>query len=299
MIERPGALFPAAVLAASAALSLAGCIQNSGGESSIRGHRALWRKQEPELYSYTVRRSCHCLGGPVQVIASRDSVLSVHESEDGVMPYPAGMLTDKKQDFSIEAAFDEVDAMVNRPHASHSISFDGNYGYPDSFDYDESLNGADDEFGLTIADFTVLNPEPDPYDGQGVRSGTATLTLKGYPGLCRDLRPEAFGCPIVSIDGGEFRVSAYPIKGFDFQWGRQATLKVEVTKAPEDWQDVPDRVYTLIGQTRSSPAPPERFQLYVLTRDFKSAADGVLSLDMDTGGDLSLFSIEPVSGIVR
>jgi hypothetical protein len=92
------------------------------------------------------------------VVASRDSVLSVQElPEGGRSSFPDGMLVDKKQDFSIEAVFDEVESMVNRRHASHSLSFDGTYGYPDSFAYDGN-------------------------DGQGVRSGTAVLTLKGYLG---------------------------------------------------------------------------------------------------------------------
>jgi hypothetical protein len=141
---------------AAAALSLMGCIGDSGGESAIAAHRAQWRKQEPEAYSYTVTRNCHCLGGPIRVIASRDSALSVSELRElTVFPLPEGAPLDKRE-YSIEALFDQVESMVGRRHTSHSLSFDGTYGYPDSFAYDESETMADDEYGLTISDFTVL-----------------------------------------------------------------------------------------------------------------------------------------------
>ena len=146
---------PAAAMALTA-LSFMGCVGDSGGESPIQDRRGQWRKREPASYSYTVTRNCHCLGGPVQVIASRDSVLSARESRESTLsPFPEVAPLDKRE-YSIEAVFDEVEARVNRPHDSHSLSFDGTYGYPDSFAYDESRTMADDEYGLTITDFTAI-----------------------------------------------------------------------------------------------------------------------------------------------
>lgn len=143
--------------AALAALSLTGCIGDPEAPD-LDAPRALWGRMEPVSYGYTVRHTCFCVGGPVYVVADRDSVLTA--KMEG--PAPGDTLTDvpSPQDYSMEALFDEVEERLQRRHDSHRVSFDPAYGFPADIYIDFEKGVADEEYGLVITDFRPLNPLP-------------------------------------------------------------------------------------------------------------------------------------------
>lgn len=119
----------------------------------LTGARMQWDRSEPEAYAYTVRRYCFCAGGPVYVIANRDSVVSA-EADAGSRGFQGGI--PDKQAYSIDSLFAEVQSVAGRNFHSRSFSFDATYGFPDSVAIDFELLLADEEYSLVIDGFRVL-----------------------------------------------------------------------------------------------------------------------------------------------
>ena len=145
--------------AALAAAFLMGCISDPDSPD-LKTHRTQWNKNEPALYSYTVKHTCFCegKGAPVHVVASRESVLVAKmEGYDSL-----GILTDapSPQSYSIDSLFDEVDGRLQYRHDSRRVSFDSAYGFPASVYIDFEKQKADEEYGLEISDFRPISRDP-------------------------------------------------------------------------------------------------------------------------------------------
>lgn len=266
---------------------LTGCL-GEPDSPDIKGPRARWRDQEPALYAYTVEHTCFCKVGPVHVMASRESVLVAQKTSRGLdSPVPAGAPENvaAKQDYSIEALFDEVESQLRRKHDGHGITYDKIYGFPAEVRIDFEKRAADEEYGLVISDFRAVNDLPRP-----VREGLATLTLKPYLGLCHYFEPTGFGCPVISVDGGPYANSISGIKGLEFEWGKEKTVLVSVKKTPEELQDAPPYEFTLIRETASVPVDSARFDILAGPWDHIQSASGP-----GAGGTLKIMGYKDIA----
>lgn len=143
------------LLSCCAAALLLGCnMADTGDEGELAGNRDKWRAAEPARYGYQYRRSCFCppaYAGPFRVTADRDSVLTVERMDWSDSSWTP--VEDAKQDFSIEAIFDELARNLDRPAAVRKVHYDPGYGFPDSVAIDFDLQAADEEYGFEIRDF--------------------------------------------------------------------------------------------------------------------------------------------------
>lgn len=131
---------------------LQSCISDAPS-SPLGNAEADWRRSEPDTYAYTVTHVCFCPGGPVEVMANRDSVLSVQ-----ALPGGRGILDPSrdKRGYAIDSLIREVRANLDRKHDSHTLHFDKTYGFPDSVFIDFDNHATDEEYGLIISDFRPI-----------------------------------------------------------------------------------------------------------------------------------------------
>ena len=115
-----------------------------------------WKKQPPAAYSFTYTRSCFCLpedNGPFRVTVEHGVVTSaLYRTTEGDTVAAAGSL----QSYALDSIWNVVNGYRARPYHSLFVHHDSTWGYPDSFFVDQSLLMQDDEYGVTITDFTVL-----------------------------------------------------------------------------------------------------------------------------------------------
>ncbi|MEO7423781.1 MAG: DUF6174 domain-containing protein [Fibrobacteria bacterium] len=116
-----------------------------------------WRRSEPDLYSYTVSYLGFWSGGPVHVVANRDSVLSAEADTAGLGG--SAVITDK-QKYSIDSLMTEVAAQSASRHDSENIHYHQTYGFPESAYIDWKDRELDGGFGLIISDFAPITLVP-------------------------------------------------------------------------------------------------------------------------------------------
>jgi hypothetical protein len=138
---------PAALLALSACMT-------DNAPADLASARETWRAHAPARFSYTFRTVCFCSPESVRVVATRDSVLEARN-------YDGNAVADaySPQSYSIDSVFADLEALAGAKHYKLRITFDPEYGFPDTVDYDRSKEGADDEFYQVISDF---HPEGPP-----------------------------------------------------------------------------------------------------------------------------------------
>lgn len=142
-----------------AAIFLAACVSDpetsappDSDTPDLTAPRMRWEENEPAAYAYTVSRHCFCAGGPVHVVADRDSVVSAVAEPGRGLPE---ILPDI-QIYSMDSLFAEVQSASARDAHSRRLSFDATYGFPDSVAIDFSAQMADEEYSLVITDFRIL-----------------------------------------------------------------------------------------------------------------------------------------------
>jgi hypothetical protein len=119
--------------------------------------RAAWKAHEPARYAYTFRTTCFCPPESVQVVASRDSVLQARNFRS-LQP---GVVEDvyAPQHYSIDSLFAALEAMRATHPYKLRVTFDAEYGFPETVDYDGDKNAEDDEYYVVISGF---HPELAP-----------------------------------------------------------------------------------------------------------------------------------------
>jgi hypothetical protein len=137
-------------LTAFAAMVFSGCVTDPE-TVDLSAFKAKWKRMEPAAYQYHVKRPCECWPEDVEVRATRDSVLSIHVLDAVQFPIL------ERQDFSIDNLFAEVEQVMARKYATRSLSFDEDFGFPDTVHIDFDKQVADEEYSLVISDFHTLD----------------------------------------------------------------------------------------------------------------------------------------------
>jgi hypothetical protein len=119
-------------------------------EKAIAEAKARWKAKEPERYSYTFRPVCFCPLDSLRVTATRDSVIqvvSLRAGSQGSVPSP--------QSYSIESLFQGLEGALQSHPDVLRMSFDPEYGFPDSVVIDPDKQAEDDEYSQYISGFRV------------------------------------------------------------------------------------------------------------------------------------------------
>jgi len=115
-----------------------------------------WKKPPPAAYSFTYTRSCFCMPadiGPFWVTVENGLVTSaLYRTTEGDTVAAAGSV----QSYALDSIWQQVNNFIGRPHHDFFLRSNPTWGFPDSFFVDQSLMMADDEYGVTVKDFTVL-----------------------------------------------------------------------------------------------------------------------------------------------
>jgi hypothetical protein len=128
--------------------------------------RATWLATRPGSYAMTFRISCECDGGPWAIqVAGGETVMAARVGIEPGREAPYG---------SIEAIFDEIAATLDEGKIPVDVEYDGEFGYPRSYIFNEPELPVDGGFILTVTDF---EPDPTPVDSQQLRAFESALSL--------------------------------------------------------------------------------------------------------------------------
>ncbi len=140
-------------------LALVACGLAPLGPSSpaddLRAARAEWERQGISSYRYTVHRSCECLPeatAPARVEVRDGRTVSVAATTGGRQLRPE----DFGQYDTVEELFAVIEEAISRDPYRFSASYDERLGYPLGYSVDFDREHADDEGGLAITDFEVI-----------------------------------------------------------------------------------------------------------------------------------------------
>ena len=125
----------------------------SPAEVELNTHQALWRQAGVGDYSYVYDAQCECAdnyGQPVRLSVTDGRVRSVVYAESGALP----LLEYTPRYHSVDSLFDLIQDAVDNQADSVSVSYDGVLWYPTKIEIDYSSNAVDDEYILTVFDFS-------------------------------------------------------------------------------------------------------------------------------------------------
>lgn len=113
--------------------------------------RLAWTANRPEAYEITYSLACECDGGPWFIrVEGAETVASgrVGPELGGDVPYD-----------SIDAIFSEIEATIGQNEFPVDVEYDGDFGYPRSYIFNEPELPVDGGFILTVTAFEA-NPSP-------------------------------------------------------------------------------------------------------------------------------------------
>lgn len=114
----------------------------------------LWETQELDSYSYDLQISCFCLPEvtrPVSIIVSNGIVQSVTYVDDGTMADP-----DLFASYStVDKLFERLEIAQSQNPATFNVTFDEQYGVPQSVSIDLDEMMADEEIYFTVSNFAA------------------------------------------------------------------------------------------------------------------------------------------------
>ena len=141
------------------ALALGACGLGPFGPSSpaddLRAARAEWERQGISSYRYTVHRSCECLPeatAPARVEVRDGRTVSVVAATSARQVRPEAF----EQYDTVEELFAVIEEAIARDPYRFSASYDERLGYPLGYSVDFDREHADDEGGLAITEFEVI-----------------------------------------------------------------------------------------------------------------------------------------------
>ncbi|MCA9569298.1 MAG: hypothetical protein KC656_15725 [Myxococcales bacterium] len=125
------------------ALGLSACSNPS--QTYLDEARDLWAASGPTDYSYHVVYGCFCpeMAADVVVTAGTADVTQVGQED-----------VDSRWTSGIPAVYDAIQATIDDHPDSLSVSYEN--GVPTSISVDPIANAIDDEWGVTISEFTAL-----------------------------------------------------------------------------------------------------------------------------------------------
>lgn len=141
------------------ALALGACGLAPFGPGSpadeLRAARAEWERQGISSYRYTVRRSCECLPevtvpARVEVRGGRTVSVVAATRARQVRPEAFGEYD------TVEELFAVIGEAIARDPYRFVARYDARFGYPVEYFVDFDREHADDEGGLAITDFEVI-----------------------------------------------------------------------------------------------------------------------------------------------
>lgn len=119
-------------------------------------HRALWSRQGPASYQFTLTRSCECLADlttPVRIVVVNQVVNDRR--------YVTGAPVDPQYEVlftSVPGLFDLIQQAVDARAPALAVRYNAHYGYPESIQIDWVAGTADDEVSYRITDFGPVVP---------------------------------------------------------------------------------------------------------------------------------------------
>jgi hypothetical protein len=119
-----------------------------------------WTREPPAAYRFTFSRQCFCLPedvGPFVVTIENGAVLSARRRVSGGDTAAAGSL----QSYALDSIWAQANRALAEPYTHAFIRYDSVWGFPDSFFVDKVMIMADDEYGFTVRDFTILPATSD------------------------------------------------------------------------------------------------------------------------------------------
>ena len=135
-------------------IALAACSALPGNPSAQ--NRQKWESQHITHYRINLSIGCFCVFSarmPVSVEIDNGKVLSIIDNQGK----PADDLQDAVAPYAgIDKLFDEIDAAHKAGAAQVDVTYNAQYGYPETINIDQSQQVADDELSLSITHFEVL-----------------------------------------------------------------------------------------------------------------------------------------------
>ena len=127
----------------------------SSAAGDLRAARAEWERQGISSYRYTIRRSCECLPeatAPARVEVRDGRTVSVVAATSASQVRPEAF---QRYD-TVEELFAVIEETIERDPYRFSARYDARLGYPLEYSVDFDREHADDEGGLAITDFEVI-----------------------------------------------------------------------------------------------------------------------------------------------
>lgn len=116
-----------------------------------------WKRSPPAEYTFIYERAaCECLPedtGPFHVRVSQGVVTSVLR---GGPQSDMVAVIERVQSYALDSIWQTVNRYLSQSYHRADVRYDSMWGFPDSFFVDPVANMADEEYGMTITGFTVL-----------------------------------------------------------------------------------------------------------------------------------------------
>ncbi len=116
----------------------------------------VWQAADVDSYSYDLQVSCFCLTEfvrPVNIVVENGEVASVTYTDDGTAA-DAGIF---ERHSTVEALFERLEEAQAQNPATFDVTFDEQYGVPQTVNIDISEQMADEEIRFTVSNFVVNN----------------------------------------------------------------------------------------------------------------------------------------------
>lgn len=173
--------------------------------------RATWLANRPDSYAMTYAIGCECDGGPWVVRVDGETTVDAGRVDLGPgRDAPYG---------SVDAIFDEIEAVLDEGDFPVNAEYDANYGYPRSYIFNEPELPVDGGFTVRLTDFEANPGSTDPeqsraFDQALLEWKNAGITTYDYIFTRGCFCPEEFVGPYaVSVRNGE--VAGATFKGTD------------------------------------------------------------------------------------
>jgi hypothetical protein len=137
-------------------LAAAGCGNFQQGRALSR-NRALWVSQDISHYRFQLQVGCFCAFMdlmPLSVEVRDGQVVSLLDASG--RPVPAGRLEMLERYAGIDKLFELVDQAISGKADEVMVFYDTTYGFPSQVSIDYIKLAVDDELGLQVRNFEVL-----------------------------------------------------------------------------------------------------------------------------------------------
>lgn len=125
-------------------------------KEQLTKNREKWQSQGIEDYTFTLERSCFCpeeVTKPVEITVRNGEVVAAKFADSG-----ENLPLDHFNVMTIDSLFDVIEREINEKSASVNVQYDEATGRPVSIFVDQFKGAVDDEYGLTVSDFST-NPD--------------------------------------------------------------------------------------------------------------------------------------------